>query len=209
MNANHRASLASAIAGADASGERLPNLPSGNHHIRVDKCDLFTGRNGDDFFIAEMTVVGSDQPATPAGLRVSYLQKLSGTSKDPGIAAVKRFFLACGGYDSNNKDLEALITMEQILLAIGDEQPYRGVELYVTGQDTETRSKKWIVTYQWQLFGHAPAQPPQGQPQAPAQPQPNPAAAAPQQAPQGQYQQPPQQGYAPPQTPPGYYPPQG
>jgi len=212
MDNSRRSALAAAIAGAEAGGQRLPSLPAGTHTVAIDRCEFKSGRNGDDFFIVEMVVRSSDQPSVPEGGKFSYLQKLSGTSREPGLAAVKRFLLACSGGDASSPEQVAAIDLNNVEAAVSPQQPLRGVEMLVVGTAQQTRAQKWITVYQWQpahgATAPAPAaapaqqqyqQPPQAAPQY-QQPPAHPGAPQYQMPPQGVPQGAPQgapQGYAP------------
>lgn len=77
-------------------------LSAGRYTLQVDRLkakDASQSFKGHDSFIAELTVLRSDNPEILEGAQVSWVQKLSGRSQNIGFATVKEFFASLLGPD--------------------------------------------------------------------------------------------------------------
>jgi len=149
MTQQAAAQLAGAIAGAQPAGENLPTLPLGRHRVEIEQLVLYTSQQGNELFRADVIVHESSDYAFPPGTRAKYLQSLTGRSRNPGLSALKTFLLVCCGYEKPTPDQEALLSPQQILLAVSAEQPFKGTQLWCEGSPKVSQAGKDITVYHW------------------------------------------------------------
>ena len=106
----------------------------GDYLVQIKRVLYKDGRNG-KFFIAECLILESNNAERTRGTSASWLQKMSGTSADVCLGAIKGFLAACYGVNPGNKAEVAIIFTDvhgQALstaapeMAVSDEKPMAG-----------------------------------------------------------------------------------
>lgn len=95
-------------------------------------------RKGDDFVVVESKILESSNPERPAGLDVGWMLMLK---QDMAMINLKQFLQAA--LDEEN------VTEDDVLEAIGEDNPLAGLELGVQASTIQTRSGNPFTKVTW------------------------------------------------------------
>lgn len=76
------------------------SFTNGEYELEIQRCEYFTSRKKEEFFLVEYTVLESNNPAHAAGLTRVWMPKMG---EDMSESNLKGFILACLGIDKNDK----------------------------------------------------------------------------------------------------------
>lgn len=126
-------------------------LEPGVYTVEVQRAFLKQGRNKDEFFIVEMTVIESNNPERPPGCSPSWVVKMS---QDAAAGNVKAFMLAVSGVHPNDKEAvaESGFCADTVKEYTSEDNPLHGarvnveVQIVKTKRDTDFSKHFWSPT---------------------------------------------------------------
>lgn len=130
----------------DANGGRNPYLLAGQYLLECDKLKVFTSKDGILYFLAELKILGSNNPERPEGLVISYMTKMK---SEMGPINIKRLIAALNGIDPASPEANAEITGDVCKLAVSAEQPLKGFQVYAQATDSTSRDKNPFLDIKW------------------------------------------------------------
>jgi len=134
------------INSVSSRGARNPYLLDGQYHLRVEKCATLRSRDDKLFFIVELDILSSTNLERPEGLRVTWMTNLQ---RDMGPINTKRFLSAAMGIDPDSKQADEEITSDVARLAVGEDQPMKGMELYAQATTIQTKAGDPFLDVKW------------------------------------------------------------
>ena len=120
-----------------SGGQRLPYLLDGLYVLQIDKIVFLLTREKVPLYIAEFTILESNNEARPVGMQVSWASKMN---IDMGPINVKRFVGAAVGY-STTEDIDANITADISKFSASRAQPFTGVQVYCQVRQVKTKKQ--------------------------------------------------------------------
>lgn len=122
---------------ANANGGRNPYLLDGQYLLEVETIKMIKTRERKRLFLIEFKVLTSTNPDRPEGLVVSWMTNMD---SDMGPVNTKRVIAALSKIDPNSEEANTEITADVCRLAVSDEQPFKGEQVFA--QATTVRTKK-------------------------------------------------------------------
>lgn len=121
-------------------------LLAGSYELSINATKLGTTRQGDKFFVAEMTILSSTNPERPAGSKVSWMTM---RRFDSFLSNVKGFVCAAMNVP------EQEINEEVCNMVVGEDQPLVGQKLQAQAIDTVTKKGAPFTKTQFFAAGSA------------------------------------------------------
>lgn len=123
---------------ANAKGGRNPYLLDGQYLLQVEKVQMIQTRPParKRLFLVELKILTSTNPDRPEGLLVSWMTNVD---LDMAPVNIKRVVAAMSGIDPNSDEANTEITGEVCRLAVSDENPFAGVQVFAQVQTVDTK----------------------------------------------------------------------
>lgn len=131
---------------ANAKGGRNPYLLDGQYLLQVERIDVIRSREKKTLFLIEMKILTSTNPDRPEGLLVSWMTNLD---KDMGPISCKRALAAISGIDPNSDAANEEITSDVCRLAVSEEQPFKGAQVFAQAMTVQTKAKTDFLDVKW------------------------------------------------------------
>lgn len=131
---------------ANAKGGRNPYLLDGQYMLEVLKIDMIKTRERKLFFLIEFKILTSTNPDRPEGLIVSWMCNMG---NDMSAINIKRVVAAMSGIDPNSDEANTEITADVCRLAVSDEQPMTGQQVFAQAQTVKTKKNTDFLDVRW------------------------------------------------------------
>lgn len=143
-------SMWSGVGDADATGDKKPWFEAGKYFVRIDSVQGRDGRGGKVWFIVEAELLEIESTTDEDKMKVGkvYSQTIN-FSQDMGPINVKRFILAAMGLDPSDSENNDKVGEEEVDLAVSEEQPLAGIELWLQCDQIQTKSGNPFTKYTW------------------------------------------------------------
>lgn len=116
----------------------------GVYDVEVLKCKAGTSRKKQDFFVAELEVISSNNPERPVGSRMSWMATLK--EDTPALGDVRAFIATAE--KTPLKD----VTEEVCDYVVGEANPLKGKRLHLVATNIKTRSGGDFTKAQWDAY---------------------------------------------------------
>ena len=132
------------ISGAQVTKQGI-YLEPGMHILKVDRCKLQQSQKNKAkwFFVAELTVIDTDNPKHYPGQQVTWLQDMDKPNREGAQGNVKGFAVAFDPSPSSN------VTEEEMLSIVGDDNPLAGLRVRAFGILLDTKSGGKFTKFNW------------------------------------------------------------
>lgn len=120
-------------------------LEPGQHILRVDRCKLQQSQKNPSkyYFVAELTVIDTDNTKHYPGQQVTWLQDMDKPNRQGALGNLKAFATA---FDPNP---DANITEEEMNTIVSSENPLAGFRVRATGILLDTKSGGKFTKFNW------------------------------------------------------------
>lgn len=127
----------SGIESASSSEGGVYLLP-GAYRLKVDAIKTGTSRKKRDFFVAEFSILESNNPERPAGTKASWMVMLD---LDTALGNIKDFLETLSGGDVDEEGVE---------LAVSAANPFAGLEIKASAANVKTKKGTDFTKVQWE-----------------------------------------------------------
>lgn len=132
------------ISGAQVTKQGV-YLEPGSHILKVERCKLQQSQKNASkwFFVAELTVIDTDNPRHYAGQQVTWLQDMDKPNRQGAQGNVKAFAVAFDPAPGAN------VTEDEMLTIISDKNPLAGLRVRAFGILLDTKSGGKFTKFNW------------------------------------------------------------
>ena len=139
-------SIFSGISEVEASQGGVYFLP-GVYKVRIERVLLKEGRLNRRFFIIDCKILESSVEERPTGMRASQVIAMD---KAPALRNIKEFMLAASGLGASaGEEMTEEKWIELCEGAVGEDQPFSGLELELTCRQIETKAGRDFTVHEW------------------------------------------------------------